>query len=422
MFEIGWGELLIIGIVALIAIGPKELPGVLRTLGQWMSKLRRMASEFQSQFHEAMREAELADLKKQVDDMTSQAQSYANFDPVSEVRRELESTQQQIESAMIEKPAAETTSPPVAAQANAAPVGGEAGVTAGSDAATPSAAEAEPASIGTDPAADRLRDRFCRLLLFRQDDLQRVDLAVRLGRWAGEFEVHLYRSARIFRRPAQARDVRRGVHLVSRRGDADLHVRGARPLSSGEAGVSALPYRDADLLCARRSRGLHFGVADAGALFFEHAADGRRGAGHHRASAQGRGLSDLNDEAHLCLRHRLPTAGHFDAARPRRHHHLRATQGQAALLHRRRLRDRGGAHSAGRAEPALARRAADGALRRLDLVGTLGGEEGSRGEGQGRRQRRREARRVVSVIAWVGIPTDSSCPALCRASTSWSVW
>ena len=152
MFEIGWGELLIIGIVALIAIGPKELPGVLRTLGQWMSKLRRMASEFQSQFHEAMREAELADLKKQVDDMTSQAQSYANFDPVSEVRRELESTQQQIESAMVEKPAAETTSPPVAAQATAAPVGGEAGVTADSDAATPSATEAEPASAGPDPA------------------------------------------------------------------------------------------------------------------------------------------------------------------------------------------------------------------------------------------------------------------------------
>src|SRR6266516_5870071 len=105
MFEIGWGELLIIGVVALIAIGPKELPGVLRTLGQWMSKLRRMASEFQSQFHEAMREAEMADLKKQVDDMTSQAQSYASFDPVAEVRGELDSTQQQIESAMADKPA-----------------------------------------------------------------------------------------------------------------------------------------------------------------------------------------------------------------------------------------------------------------------------------------------------------------------------
>ncbi|HZD63239.1 MAG TPA: Sec-independent protein translocase protein TatB [Xanthobacteraceae bacterium] len=152
MFEIGWGELLIIGIVALIAIGPKELPGVLRTLGQWMSKLRRMASEFQSQFHEAMREAELADLKKQVEDMTSQAQSYANFDPVGEVRRELESTQQQIESAMVEKPAAETASPPVAAQSNAAPAGGESGVAPGSDVAAPSAAEAEPATAASDPA------------------------------------------------------------------------------------------------------------------------------------------------------------------------------------------------------------------------------------------------------------------------------
>jgi sec-independent protein translocase protein TatB len=152
MFEIGWGELLIIGIVALIAIGPKELPGVLRTLGQWMSKLRRMASEFQSQFHEAMREAELADLKKQVDDMTSQAQSYANFDPVGEVRRELESTQQQIESAMAEKPMAETASPaspPVVAQSNAAPLG-EAGVVPVGDVAAPSAAEAEPAA-GSDP-------------------------------------------------------------------------------------------------------------------------------------------------------------------------------------------------------------------------------------------------------------------------------
>ena len=92
MFDIGWGELLLIGVVALIVIGPKELPGTLRTLGQWMGKLRRMASEFQGQFQEAMREAELADLKKQVDDMTSQAQSYANFDPVSEVRKEFEST------------------------------------------------------------------------------------------------------------------------------------------------------------------------------------------------------------------------------------------------------------------------------------------------------------------------------------------
>ena len=81
MFDIGWGELLIIGIVALIAIGPKELPTVLRTLGQWMAKLRRMASEFQNQFHEAMREAEMADLKKQVDEVTSQSEKLCEFRP-----------------------------------------------------------------------------------------------------------------------------------------------------------------------------------------------------------------------------------------------------------------------------------------------------------------------------------------------------
>jgi sec-independent protein translocase protein TatB len=90
MFDIGWSELLLIGIVALIAIGPKELPGALRTLGQWMGKVRRMASEFQNQFHEAMREAELADLKKEVDEMATKAQSYANFDPVDDIRRDLE--------------------------------------------------------------------------------------------------------------------------------------------------------------------------------------------------------------------------------------------------------------------------------------------------------------------------------------------
>jgi sec-independent protein translocase protein TatB len=104
MFDISWGELLLIGVVALVVIGPKELPTVLRTLGQWMAKLRRMATEFQNQFHEAMREAEVADLKKQVEDMTSQAQGYANFDPVGDVRRELESTQQQIEQAMTDTP------------------------------------------------------------------------------------------------------------------------------------------------------------------------------------------------------------------------------------------------------------------------------------------------------------------------------
>ena len=117
-----------------------------------MSKLRRMASEFQSQFQEAMREAEMADLKKQVDDMTSQAQSYANFDPVSEVRRELESTQQQIESAMVDKAGADAPSAPVTAEPNTAPAGAEPAVAPGTDVAAPASAAPEPATAAADAA------------------------------------------------------------------------------------------------------------------------------------------------------------------------------------------------------------------------------------------------------------------------------
>jgi sec-independent protein translocase protein TatB len=70
MFDFSWGELVVIGAVALIVIGPKELPTVLRTIGQWTTKVRRMASEFQGQFQEAMREAEMSDLKRELDTAT----------------------------------------------------------------------------------------------------------------------------------------------------------------------------------------------------------------------------------------------------------------------------------------------------------------------------------------------------------------
>jgi sec-independent protein translocase protein TatB len=71
MFDISWSELLLIAVVALVFIGPKELPGVLRAIGQWTGKIRRMASEFQDQFREAIREAEVADIKKDIDEATS---------------------------------------------------------------------------------------------------------------------------------------------------------------------------------------------------------------------------------------------------------------------------------------------------------------------------------------------------------------
>src|SRR5215475_7959992 len=90
MFDIGWGELVVIGIVALIAIGPKELPTVLRTLGQYMGKVRRMAAEFQGQFQEAMREAEMAELKKQAEELKSSVSDLTNFDPMASTKKEIE--------------------------------------------------------------------------------------------------------------------------------------------------------------------------------------------------------------------------------------------------------------------------------------------------------------------------------------------
>ena len=120
MFDIGWSELVVIGVVALIAIGPKELPGVLRTVGQYMGKVRRMASEFQGQFTEAMREAEMADLKKQVDEMTDTAKSFTNFDPLADVKSGVDNfTADPLGS--LSTPAAETASPETASPETVSP-------------------------------------------------------------------------------------------------------------------------------------------------------------------------------------------------------------------------------------------------------------------------------------------------------------
>ncbi|MDQ0393007.1 Sec-independent protein translocase protein TatB [Labrys monachus] len=67
MFDIGWSELLIVGVVAVVAIGPRELPNTMRSLGRGLNKVRRMAGEFQGQFNQALKEANLEDVKKEFD-------------------------------------------------------------------------------------------------------------------------------------------------------------------------------------------------------------------------------------------------------------------------------------------------------------------------------------------------------------------
>ncbi len=85
MFDFGAGELVVIGVVALVAIGPKELPGLLRTVGQAVGKMRRMAGEFQNQFNDAMREADMAETHKLIADIKSDMSGVAASAEVKEV-------------------------------------------------------------------------------------------------------------------------------------------------------------------------------------------------------------------------------------------------------------------------------------------------------------------------------------------------
>ena len=108
MFDIGWSEFVVIGVVALIVIGPKELPAVLRAIGQWTTKIRRMAGEFQSQFQEAMREAEMADLKKSFDEVREAASGFSKSNILSSLTSDVNS------ALAIDKPAEATGTEPLA--------------------------------------------------------------------------------------------------------------------------------------------------------------------------------------------------------------------------------------------------------------------------------------------------------------------
>ena len=82
MFDIGWTEMLVIAVVMIVVVGPKDLPRMLRTFGRTTTKLRAMAGDFQKQFNEALKEAELDDVKKSVDQLRS-------LNPASEIRKQL---------------------------------------------------------------------------------------------------------------------------------------------------------------------------------------------------------------------------------------------------------------------------------------------------------------------------------------------
>ncbi|MEM8751178.1 MAG: Sec-independent protein translocase protein TatB [Pseudomonadota bacterium] len=82
MFDIGWTEMMVVAIVAILFVGPKELPGMLRTFGRAVKKIRGMAGEFQQQFDNALKEAELDSVKDSIN-------SVRNLDPTKQIKDKL---------------------------------------------------------------------------------------------------------------------------------------------------------------------------------------------------------------------------------------------------------------------------------------------------------------------------------------------
>jgi sec-independent protein translocase protein TatB len=145
MFDLDISKMILVGIVALAVIPPKDLPRVMRTVGQTIGKMRRMASEFQGQFMEAMREvereADLESVKKEFQAINDQAKIDTSFDPVGLMREDMtkaaatssagapeagvsDAAKPEIGKSEIDKPEIALTSPEPAA--TAAPVDKEA--------------------------------------------------------------------------------------------------------------------------------------------------------------------------------------------------------------------------------------------------------------------------------------------------------
>jgi sec-independent protein translocase protein TatB len=106
MFDLSSSKLLILGMVALIVVGPKDLPILLRAIGKYVAMIRRQAAEFRSQFDDAMRESELAQIKKDVETMGADMEKTMR-DAELEVEREVSAANAELESALAKAPPAE---------------------------------------------------------------------------------------------------------------------------------------------------------------------------------------------------------------------------------------------------------------------------------------------------------------------------
>jgi sec-independent protein translocase protein TatB len=161
MFDFTSSKLLILGIVALLVIGPKDLPALLRTIGKYMGIIRRQAAEFRAQFDEAMRESELQELKKSVESVQLEAEASMR-EATASVEKQLADARQDVDAAMQDKPATDPIAfngdvPPAAVADNSTAASTEAatglnGASHPAETATPAPGEAASA-----PPAESVR-------------------------------------------------------------------------------------------------------------------------------------------------------------------------------------------------------------------------------------------------------------------------
>jgi len=154
MFDLTSSKLLILGIVALLVIGPKDLPALLRTIGKYVGIIKRQAAEFRAQFDEAIRDSEFAELKKSVESIQQETET-AMQEAQSSVEKQLGDARQSVDEAMADpNSSADANSHPPAPAASAEAAAASAPETLGAlngRAASADAAEAANEAIAAVP-------------------------------------------------------------------------------------------------------------------------------------------------------------------------------------------------------------------------------------------------------------------------------
>lgn len=97
MFDIGWTEMMVVAIVAILFVGPKELPGMLRSFGKGVKKIRMLAGDFQRQFDDALKDAELDGVKASIDSVRNLDPTKAIKDKLNPLKSELDSVKESVE-------------------------------------------------------------------------------------------------------------------------------------------------------------------------------------------------------------------------------------------------------------------------------------------------------------------------------------